>query len=110
MKVFVAGASGAIGRPLVRQLLAAGHEVTGMTRREEKAEAIRATGAKAVVCDVFDAAVLESAIGAAAPEVVIHELTALPPRLDPKAKDDPLAPTNRLRTRVARTRRRCGDS
>jgi 2-alkyl-3-oxoalkanoate reductase len=98
MKVFVAGASGAIGRPLVRQLLAAGHEVTGMTRREENAEAIRAAGANAVVCDVFDAAALESAIRAAAPEVVIHELTSLPPRLDYKAKQDPLAPTNRLRS------------
>ncbi len=96
MKVFVAGASGAIGRPLVRQLLAAGYEVTGMTRREENAEAIRAAGAEAVVCDVFDAAALEGAVRAAAPEVVIHELTALPPRLDPKSKQA-LAPTNRLR-------------
>ena len=60
MKVFVAGASGAIGRPLVRQLVAAGHEVTGMTRREERAEEIRAAGATAVVCDVFDAAALET--------------------------------------------------
>jgi nucleoside-diphosphate-sugar epimerase len=97
MKVFVAGASGAIGRQLVPQLLTAGHEVTGMTRREENAAAIRAAGARAVVCDVFDAAALESAVREAAPEVVIHELTALPRRLDPKAKDDPLAPTNRLR-------------
>jgi 2-alkyl-3-oxoalkanoate reductase len=96
MKVFVAGASGAIGRPLVRQLLAAGHEVTGMTRREQNAEAIRAAGAKDIVCDVFDAAALESAVRKAAPEAVIHELTALPSRLDPKAKDA-LAPTNRLR-------------
>ena len=47
MRVFVAGASGAIGRPLVRQLLAAGHEVTGMTRRQEKAEEIRTAGASA---------------------------------------------------------------
>jgi nucleoside-diphosphate-sugar epimerase len=101
MKVFVAGASGAIGRPLVRQLLAAGHEVTGMTRREEKAEAIRAAGAKAVVCDAFDAAALESAVSEAAPEVVVHELTSLPPRLDPKAKDA-LAPTNRLRSEGTR--------
>ena len=97
MKVFVAGASGAIGRPLVRQLLAAGHEVTGITRREENAEAIRAAGAKGVVCDVFDVTGLETAVREAAPEVVIHELTSLPPRLDPKAKDDPLGPTNRLR-------------
>jgi len=96
VKVFVAGASGAIGRPLVPQLLAAGHEVTGMTRRKENAALIRAAGAKAVVCDVFDAATLESAVVEAAPEVVIHELTALPPRLDLKSKDA-LAPTNRLR-------------
>jgi nucleoside-diphosphate-sugar epimerase len=101
MKVFVAGASGAIGRPLVRQLLAAGHEVTGMTRREENAEAIRAAGAKAVVCDVFDAAGLERAVAEAAPEVVIHELTSLPSRLDPKSKDA-LAPTNRLRSEGTR--------
>ncbi|HEX4463788.1 MAG TPA: NAD(P)-dependent oxidoreductase [Solirubrobacterales bacterium] len=102
MKVFVAGASGAIGRQLVPQLLAAGHEVTGMTRREENAEAIRAAGAKAVVCDVFDTVALESAVGEAAPEAVVHELTALPPRLDPKAKDNPLAPTNRLRVEGTR--------
>ena len=62
MKVFVAGASGAMGRPLVRQLVAAGHEVTGMTRREERAAEIRGAGASAVICDVFDAAALESAV------------------------------------------------
>ncbi|MDX6600905.1 MAG: hypothetical protein QOF13_107 [Solirubrobacterales bacterium] len=97
MKVFVAGASGVIGRPLVRQLVAAGHEVTGMTRSEDRAVDIRAAGAAAVVCDVFDAAALEAALREATPEVVIHELTALPPRLDYKAKEDPLAPTNRVR-------------
>lgn len=101
MKVFVAGASGAIGRPLVRQLLAAGHEVTGMTRREERAEAIRAAGAAAIVCDAFDAAALESAVREAAPEVVVHELTSLPHRLDPKSKDA-LVPTNRLRSEGTR--------
>jgi nucleoside-diphosphate-sugar epimerase len=101
MKVFVAGASGAIGRPLVRQLVAAGHEVTGMTRREGNAAAIRAAGAKAVVCDVFDPTALERAVGEAAPEAVIHELTSLPPRLDPKDKDA-LAPTNRLRVEGTR--------
>jgi nucleoside-diphosphate-sugar epimerase len=101
MKVFVAGASGAIGRPLVRQLLSAGHEVTGMTRREQNAAAIRAAGAKAVVCDVFDAVALEAAVAEAAPEVVVHELTSLPPRLDPRSKDA-LAPTNRLRVEGTR--------
>lgn len=102
MKVFVAGASGAIGRPLVRQLVTAGHEVTGMTRREERAEEIRTAGAKAVVCDVFDAEPLAGAVREAAPEVVVHALTALPPRLDYKAKEDPLAPTNRVRTEGTR--------
>ncbi len=95
MKVFVAGASGAIGRPLVAHLVAAGHEVTGMTRREERAEEIRRAGAAAVVCDVYDAGALEGAVTAAAPEAVIHVLTALPQRYDPKS--DYLAPTNRIR-------------
>ena len=96
MKVFVAGASGAIGRPLVRQLVAAGHDVTGMTRREERAAEIRATGASAVVCDVFDRDALGAAMKDAAPEVVVHMLTALPAVIDFKA-DDPLGPTNRVR-------------
>ena len=99
MKVFVAGASGAIGRPLVRQLVAAGHEVTGMTRREESAEAIRAAGAEAVVCDVFDAAALrERRSSRRPPEVVVNELTSLPPRLQPASKDSSTAPTNRVRS------------
>jgi len=100
MKVFVAGASGAIGRPLVRRLVAAGHEVTGMTRREERAAEIRADGAEAAVCDVFDAAALNAALGAAAPEAVVHALTALPPKINPRR--DYLAPTNRVRTEGTR--------
>jgi len=100
MKVFVAGASGALGRPLVKQLVAAGHEVTGMTRRKERAGEIRAAGAEAVVCDVFDAGALNEAVAAAAPEVVVHALTALPARFKPKA--DYLAATNRVRTEGTR--------
>ncbi|HEU4392953.1 MAG TPA: NAD(P)-dependent oxidoreductase [Solirubrobacterales bacterium] len=100
MKVFVAGASGAIGRPLVRQLLAAGHEVTGMTRRDERAEAIRAAGAEAVVCDAFDADALRGAVMTAKPEVVVHALTALPPRF--KLRSDYLAATNRVRSEGTR--------
>jgi nucleoside-diphosphate-sugar epimerase len=96
MKVFVAGASGVVGRPAVRQLIAAGHEVVGMTRREERAGEIRAAGGEAVVCDVFDAEALRQAVAAARPEVVIHALTALPPKFDPKS--DYLAATNRVRT------------
>jgi len=101
MKVFVAGASGAIGKPLVRQLVAGGHEVTGMTRREERAAEIRAAGASAVVCDVFDREALAAAMREAAPEAVVHMLTALPDRIDFKA-DDPLGPTNRVRTEGTR--------
>lgn len=95
MKVFVAGASGALGRPLLRQLVAAGHEVTGTTRSEEKAEAIRAAGAAPAVVDALDSYALNDAVTAAAPEVVVHALTALPDRID--WKRDPLGPTNRLR-------------
>jgi nucleoside-diphosphate-sugar epimerase len=97
MRVFVAGASGAIGRPLVRRLLEAGHQVTGMTRRQERAAEIRKAGAEAVVCDVFDAPALSDAVVAARPDIVVHELTALPPRIDPRRADTYPA-TNRLRT------------
>ncbi len=102
MKVFVAGASGAMGRPLVRELLAAGHEVTGTTRFEARAETIRAAGAQAAVCDALDAEALARAVGEARPEVVVHALTALPDVIEPRAKDDPLAATNRLRTEGTR--------
>ena len=84
----------------MRQLLAAGHEVVGMTRRQERAEEIRAAGAEAVVCDVFDAEALKDAVVAAAPEAVVHVLTALPRRYDPKS--DYLAATNRIRTEGTR--------
>jgi nucleoside-diphosphate-sugar epimerase len=97
VRVFVAGASGAIGAPLVRHLIVAGHEVTGMTRREEAAERIRAAGAEAAVCDVFDPAALERAVAASRPDVVVHQLTALPYRIDPRKRDTYPA-TNRLRT------------
>ena len=95
MKVFVAGASGAIGRPLVRQLVEAGHEVTGTTRREERAAAMRDAGAAAVVCDVFDEEALEAAVRAAEPEVIVNELTSLPEEYNPKKID--YEPTNRVR-------------
>jgi nucleoside-diphosphate-sugar epimerase len=101
MRVFVAGASGAIGRPLVRQLRAAGHDVTGMTRREEAAGEIRADGAEAVVCDAFDPAGLTAALAAARPEVVVDQLTALPNRFDFKDPDLYTA-TNRVRTEGTR--------
>jgi 2-alkyl-3-oxoalkanoate reductase len=95
MKIFVAGASGAIGRPTVRRLVAAGHEVVGMTRREERAAEIRDAGAEVVVCDAFDAEALREAVVGARPEVVVHLLTALPQRYS--LKEDYLEPTNRVR-------------
>jgi 2-alkyl-3-oxoalkanoate reductase len=101
MRVFVAGASGAIGRPLVPQLVAAGHEVTGTTRSAERAEAIRAAGARAVACDALDPEALAAAVEQAAPEVVIHQLTALPDRFDPR-NDEMYYPTNRLRSEGTR--------
>jgi nucleoside-diphosphate-sugar epimerase len=101
MRVFVAGATGAIGRPLLPKLVAAGHEVTGTTRSEERAEAIRGAGARPVVVDVFDTEGLRAAVAEARPEVVVHELTCLPDRLDFR-KQDIYDPTNRLRTEGTR--------
>jgi nucleoside-diphosphate-sugar epimerase len=101
MRVFVAGASGAIGRPLVPKLVAAGHAVTGMTRSDAKAEDVRAAGARAAVVDVFDRDALGAAFTQAAPEVVIHQLTALPDRLNFR-KLDTYADTNRVRTEGTR--------
>ena len=96
MKVFVAGATGAIGRRLVPKLVAAGHEVIGMTRSEQKADGLREAGARAAVADALDEAAVHDAVREAAPEAVIHQLTALPGRLE--YSDKALAPTNRLRT------------
>lgn len=78
MRVFVAGATGAIGRPLVRRLVETGHEVTGMTRSPERAARLEEQGAAAVVVDVFDRERLIEAVTAARPEVLIHQLTDLP--------------------------------
>ncbi|HEX5979777.1 MAG TPA: NAD(P)-dependent oxidoreductase [Thermoleophilaceae bacterium] len=102
MRVFVAGASGAIGRRLLPQLIAAGHDVTGTTRSEAAAEAIRAAGAQAAICDALDAQALHAAVTGAAPEVVVHQLTALPHRFDPRDKEI-YASTNRLRSEGTRT-------
>jgi nucleoside-diphosphate-sugar epimerase len=102
VRVFVAGASGAIGRPLIAQLVAAGHEVTGTTRAERRAEAIRAAGARAAVCDALDEEALSAAVLEAAPEVIVHQLTALPERFNPRDKALYDA-TNRVRGEGART-------
>jgi nucleoside-diphosphate-sugar epimerase len=97
MRIFLAGAAGAIGRPLVARLLADGHAVTGTTRDEGRASALRAQGAEAVVLDALDLQALRDAVMAAEPEAVIHQLTALPAQADPKAMGPALQLTNRLR-------------
>jgi 2-alkyl-3-oxoalkanoate reductase len=97
MKVFVAGASGVIGRRLLSQLREAGHDIVGMTRSPARADQIRATGAEAAVCDALDAEALTAAVVAAHPEAVIHELTELPQRLEPRKYKTQLAATNRVR-------------
>jgi nucleoside-diphosphate-sugar epimerase len=103
VRVFVAGATGAIGRPLVDRLLADGHEVVGTTRDERRARALRERGAQAVVLDAFDPAAVHSAVRAAEPEVLIHELTSLPDAPDPKAMRESLALTGRLRRETVPT-------
>jgi nucleoside-diphosphate-sugar epimerase len=97
MRVFVAGASGVIGRSLVPMLLAAGHAVSAMTRSPWRAEEIRARGAEAVVCDALDAAAVAAAVAAAGCDALINELTDLPRRLEPRRYSRQLTSTNRLR-------------
>ena len=77
MKIFLAGAGGAIGRKLTPLLRAVGHTVIGSTRSADKAERVRALGAEPVVVDVFDVEALARAVGTAAPDAIIHQLTDL---------------------------------
>lgn len=77
MRVFVAGATGAIGRQLVPRLVAAGHEVHGMTRTESKQAMLYELGAVPVVADALDPDQVADAVGKARPDVIVHQLTAL---------------------------------
>jgi nucleoside-diphosphate-sugar epimerase len=78
MKVFVAGGTGAIGRPLIAELLAKGHDVVALTRSQEKAHALEVEGIEPAIADVFDAEAVKTVVRRAQPEVVIEQLTALP--------------------------------
>jgi nucleoside-diphosphate-sugar epimerase len=98
MKVFVAGATGALGTQLVPQLVAHGHEVTGMTRSEAKRDLVRSLGARPVVADALDPDAVAQVVAAAEPEVIVHQLTALSGSLDMRHIDRFFAVTNRLRT------------
>ena len=77
MKVFVAGATGVLGRQLVPQLVAKGHEVVGMTRSGSKQDLVHNLGARPVVADALDPDAVAQAVASAEPEVIVHQLTAL---------------------------------
>jgi nucleoside-diphosphate-sugar epimerase len=98
MRVLVAGATGAIGRQLLPQLVEGGHQVVGMTRSPDKAPLIRELGAEPVVADALDAEQVARAVGEAEPEAIVHELTALSGSLDVRRFEREFEPTNRLRT------------
>jgi nucleoside-diphosphate-sugar epimerase len=98
MKVFVAGATGALGKQLVPMLVEGGHEVTGMTRTPAKEEQIRRMGASAAVADALDPEAVAQAVAEAEPEVVIHQLTAIDAGAMGRSVDKMFAVTNRLRT------------
>jgi nucleoside-diphosphate-sugar epimerase len=98
MRVFVAGATGAMGRQLLPRLVAAGHEVHGMTRSESKRAMIRELGAVPVVADALDPDQVAEAVGTARPEVIVHQLTAIG-AVDTRHMERDFTPTNRLRTK-----------
>ena len=95
MNVFIAGGSGAIGVPLIRELVASGHQVSASTRSTANASKLQGLGATPVIVDALDADALNRAVSAVRPTHVIHELTALP-KGGPKSARD-LEATNRLR-------------
>jgi nucleoside-diphosphate-sugar epimerase len=98
MKVFVTGATGAIGARLVPQLVERGHEVVGTTRSQEKAKRLYELGAQPVVLDVLDKGAVGEAVATAQPDAIVHEATALSEAIDFKHLDRSFAQTNRLRT------------
>ncbi len=99
MRVFVTGATGALGRHLVPGLVAAGHKVTATTRTPGKVAQLRAAGAEAVVVDGLDREAVIAAVTAAAPEAILHEMTALSDMRNLRNPDKQFAATNALRTR-----------
>ena len=99
MRVFVTGATGALGRHLVPGLVAAGHEVTATTRTPGKMARLREAGAEPVVVDGLDREAVIAAVRAAAPEVIVHEMTALADMRSFRNPDKLFAVTNELRTR-----------
>ncbi len=102
MRIFLAGATGAIGRHLVPMLIESGHQVTGMTRTASKAPGLAALGADPVVADALDRAAVTAAVGAARPDAVIHQLTAIPARINSRRMERDFALNDRLRSEGTR--------
>jgi 2-alkyl-3-oxoalkanoate reductase len=103
MKIFVAGATGVLGRELIPQLVARGHEVVGMTKTASKQDMVRSLGAHPVVADALDPGAVAEAVASAEPEVIVHELTALSGKVSLREARHPerssgVIMTNRLRT------------
>src|SRR5437868_4045343 len=94
MKIFVAGATGAIGSPLIKQLVHEGHHVIGMARNKEAARQLQQQGATAEIADALDTKAVTSSLARSQPEVVINQLTALPKRYSPDTMRD-AAPIDR---------------
>jgi len=95
MKIFIAGATGTLGIPLVHELVANGHQVIGLTRAEAKRPVLEKLGAGAVIADALDANAIDRAVRDAGPDAVVDLLTAIPPKGPLRAAD--MALTNRLR-------------
>jgi nucleoside-diphosphate-sugar epimerase len=98
MEIFVAGATGALGRQLVPQLVAKGHEVVGMTRSADKQDLVRSLGARPAVADALDPDAVAQAVAQAEPDVIVHQLTGLSGAINLRDFEKTFALTNRLRT------------
>ena len=98
MKVLVIGAMGAVGTPLVSQLVERGHEVVGTSRTSERAEAVRELGAQPAVLDVLDREAVRRLVLDTKPDAIVHEATALAGGIDFRHFGESFAQTNRLRT------------
>src|SRR4026207_1052741 len=97
MKIFVAGGTGVIGRPLIAELLAKGHALVALTRSPEKAQALVEQGVEPAIADVFDVDAVKAVVSRAQPEIVIEQLTALPRTYTREAMDAAPALHKRIR-------------
>lgn len=102
MKVFVAGATGVVGRRLLPMLTESGHEVVGLARSPQTADQVRGFGGTSVLADALDRSSVLAALEEAEPDAVVHQLTAIPPAIDPSRIDVQFELTNRLRTEGTR--------